>query len=74
MYVEAQIKAKKTENKNLISIYEGMANKIIGAMSWKNPKNRSLIKDVFKELFEDEIEKEKIQSPEEQIRILRSMK
>lgn len=74
MYVEAQKKSKKSDIKNIIAVYEGMANKIIGALSWKNPKNKSLIRDIFKDLFDKELEQEKTQSIEEQIRILRSMK
>lgn len=73
-YVEARSKMKREENKNNIVVYEAMANKIIGALSWSRPKNKSLIKDIFKDLFKDELDTNKPQTPEEQIKILRSMK
>lgn len=73
VFVKANQEARKNRNKDLIVLAEGFGNKIIKAMSWKNPKNKSLIYDIFKALFEEET-KAKVQTPEEQIRILRSMK
>lgn len=73
-YVEACAKFRKEEKKDAIVIYEAMANKIIGALSWSRPKNKSLIKDIFKDLFKEELDNNKPQSIEEQVRILRSMK
>lgn len=73
-YVEACAKFRKEERKDTIVICEAMANKIIGALSWSRPKNKSLIKDVFRELFREELDTNKPQSYEEQIRNLRSRK
>lgn len=74
MFVESRALYLKNRNKEIITIADAFGNKIIKALSWKNPKNRSLIKDVFKDMFSEELEPNKIQTPEEQIRILRSMK
>ena len=73
-FVDGNAKMQKENKKNTIVMYEAMANKIIGALSWSKPKNKSLIKDIFRELFKEELNSNKPQSIEEQVRILRSMK
>lgn len=73
-FVDGNMKMQQEDKKNIIVMYEAMANKIIGALSWSRPKNKSLIKDIFRDLFKEELDNNKPQSIEEQVRILRSMK
>lgn len=73
-FVDGNMKMQQEDKKNTIVMYEAMANKIIGALSWSRPKNKSLIKDIFRDLFKEELDNNKPQSIEEQVRILRSMK
>lgn len=73
-FVKANQERDKLKKKDIILIAEEFGNKIIRAMTWKNPKNKSLIRDVFKDLFEEELSTNKEQSISEQIRNLRSRK
>lgn len=66
---------REEEYKKEIVLLEALGNKIVGAIATKRPKNVSLVADTFKELFEKELNPSPhVQTIEEQIRILRSMK
>lgn len=68
LYVNSNTLQRETEKKDNIVLLEQYGNKIIEAFSWKKPKNRSLIKDIFKELFEEELNSHNEMSVEEMIR------
>lgn len=70
-YVEYNFLQKERELKNQINLLEMVSDKIISATKWKKPKYISLIKDVFKDLFKEELEN-KPQTTEEQLDIIRS--
>ena len=55
LYVNSNSLQRENDKKDNIVLLEQYGNKIIEAFSWKKPKNRSLIKDIFKELFEEEL-------------------
>lgn len=74
IFVKANQERDKIKKKDIILIAEEFGDKLIKGMAWKNPKNKSLVRDVFKELFEDELNTNKEQSISEQIRNLRSRK
>ncbi len=67
---------KETEDyKREIILLDSLGNKIIDVIGRRKPKGISLVRNTFKELFKKELEPTyHQQTPEEQIRILRSMK
>ena len=67
---------REEDYKKEIILFDALGEKIINALARKNPKNTSLVRDKFSDLFEKELNSEQNhqQTPEEQIRILRSMK
>ncbi len=71
-YVNANVLQSEIKIKNNIQLLDELGNKLICAFGSKHPKNLSLVKDVFKDLFEEELEPHH-QTIEEQIEILRSM-
>lgn len=72
-FVEYNSLQRKNELKNNIQLLEGMADKIISATKWNKPKYISLVKNIFKDLFEEFKEgNNQNQSLQDQIRILRS--
>ena len=77
-YVNQNVLRTTEEHKRNIQLYEAFGNKIIGALQFSSKKNKniSLIKDVYDELFKEELEahnkNNQIQSVEEQIKNLRS--
>lgn len=74
-YVSARKKQEEEEFKRSIVLADALGNKIIDVIGRKKPKNISLVKNTFVHLFEKELEPTNHQqTPEEQIRILRSMK
>lgn len=74
-YVQAQKEHEEEVFKRDIVLADALGNKIIDVIARKRPKNISLVKNTFKHLFEKELEPTNHQqTPEEQIRILRSMK
>lgn len=74
LYVKSNSLQREEEYKKEIILMDAFGNKILNALATKRPKNISLVANVFKELFKGEIEKDKPQSIEEQIRNLRSRK
>ena len=71
LFVESNSLQRELEIKQQIILMEQYGNKIISAFNFKKPKNQSLIKDIFKELFQEDINP-KTQSVEEQIRNMRN--
>lgn len=56
LYVESRSSQIELEFKNKIMLVENLGNKINNAsLSSKKPKNINLIKDVYKDLFEEEL-------------------
>lgn len=75
IYAEARKQKEIADYKKEIILFDSFGNKIIGAICSRHPKNKNLITDIFKDLFEEELQpSEKPQSIEEQIRNLRSRK
>lgn len=72
-YFKANSEKSESDLKHEIQLFDSLGDKILGAIASKNPKNISLVRNTFKELFEEELKPHQ-QTPEEQIRILRSMK
>lgn len=73
-YAEANKKQRTEDFKREIVLFDALGNKLLSALASKKPKSVSLVKQTFKELFEEELAPSKTQTIEEQIRILRSMK
>lgn len=71
LYVDSNSLQRENNKKDNIVLLEQYGNKIIEAFSWKKPKNRSLIKDIFKELFEEELNYRNEMSVEEMQRNMR---
>lgn len=71
LYVNSNTLQRETEKKDNIVLLEQYGNKIIEAFNWKKPKNRNLIKDIFKELFEEELNSQNNMSVEEMQRNMR---
>ena len=66
---------KEEDYKRKIMILDALGNKILTAIATKRPKNISLVADTFKDLFKEELNPSShVQTIEEQVRILRSMK
>ncbi|MBQ7307894.1 MAG: hypothetical protein IJW82_05120 [Clostridia bacterium] len=58
LYVESRSSQLELELKNNIMLAENLGNKINNAsLTSKKPKNINLIKDVYKEIFKDELAK-----------------
>lgn len=56
LFVESRSLQLEQEYKNDIQLVENLGNKLIGAgMTSKNPKNVNLIKEVYKDLFKEEL-------------------
>lgn len=73
-YVKANTNRREEDYKKEIILMDAYGNKLLTALATKHPKNISLVSNVFKELFKEELDKENPQSIEEQIRNLRSRK
>lgn len=73
-YVKANVQQREEDYKKEIVLMDAYGNKLLTALATKRPKNISLVSNVFRELFKDELEQNKHQSIEEQIRNLRSRK
>ena len=71
LFCDSNFLQKERDLKEKIILLEQFGNKLINAFNFKKPKNRSLVKDVFKELFEEDLRPD-IQSTEEQIRNMRN--
>lgn len=75
VFVKANNSKSEEDYKKNIVLFDALGNKIIDVIGRKRPKGISLVKNTFKKLFEEELEPTyHQQTPEEQIRILRSMK
>lgn len=70
LFVNSNSLQREEDIKQQIILLEQYGNKIIQAFNFKRPKNKSLIKDIFKDLFEEELNP--YQSIEEQIRNMRN--
>lgn len=56
LYVESRSLQLEDEEKNNIWLMENLGNKLIGAgMTAKNPKNLNLVKEIYKDLFKEEL-------------------
>lgn len=74
-YVKSNSLQREQEYKSKIILFDALGEKILDAIARKRPKSTSLVRDKFKNLFEEELEPSNHQqTPEEQIKILRSMK
>ncbi len=61
LYVESRSFQCEFEIKQQVQLLNNLGNKLIGAgMTAKSPKNIDLIKDIYKDLFKEELEKESI--------------
>ena len=76
VFVNANSLQREQEFKQDIVLFNALGDKIIEVIGRKRPKNINLVRDVFKELFKEELEPsvQHQQTIEEQVRILRSMK
>lgn len=76
VFVNANSLQREQEFKQDIVLFNALGDKIIEVIGRKRPKNINLVRDVFKELFKEELEPSvpHQQTIEEQVRILRSMK
>lgn len=64
LYVESRATQYETEFKNKVMLAENLGNKLISAsMTARKPKNINLIKDVYKDLFEEELRKQNALHP-----------
>lgn len=61
LYVESRSFQLEFEFKQQVQLLENFGNKIISTgMTVKHPKNIDLIRDIYKDLFSEELEKESI--------------
>lgn len=61
LYVESRSFQCEFEIKQQVQLMNNLGDKLIGAgLTSKNPKNVDLIKEVYKDLFKEELEKESI--------------
>ena len=61
LYVESRSLQYEFDLKQSIKLAENFGNKLISSgMTAKNPKNINLVKDVYSNLFKEELEKESI--------------
>ena len=61
LYVESRSLQYEQEIKSRILLAENLGNKMIGSgMTAKNPKNTDLVRDIYKDLFKEELEKESV--------------
>ena len=76
VFVKSNSLQREEEYKKNIILFDALGEKIINIIGRRKPKRISLVKETFKYLFEKDIKPElpHQQTPEEQIRILRSMK
>lgn len=72
-FVKANQKHEEKEYKKEIVLFDSLGEKLLSALASRRPKKVSLVKNVFKDLFAEELSP-KNQTIEEQIRILRGMK
>ena len=73
-YVKANSLQREKDLKQEIVLFDALGEKIINAIARKKPKKISLVQETFKGLFKEELDKDKPQSIEEQVRNLRSRK
>lgn len=75
VFVKSNSKHSTEEYKKQIILFNALGDKIIDVIAKKRPKNINLVRNTFGTLFEKELEPTNHQqTPEEQIRVLRSMK
>ena len=74
LYVNSRIEKETNTLKAQIVLFDSLGEKLIGALASRHPKNKSLVKEYYSELFEEELNPNKPQSIEEQLRILRAMR
>lgn len=77
LYAESIRKQLTDDKKEQIILFEALGTKLVAGTNFKKSKNINLITDTFKNLFKEELEEQqvnKVQSFEEQIRIMRSWK
>lgn len=61
IYVESRSFQLKFEIKQQVQLLNNLGNKLISAgMTAKNPKNTDLVRDIYKDLFKEELEKESV--------------
>lgn len=72
LYVKSNSLQREKQYKKEIILTDAFGNKIIKAFDSKRPKSINLVTDVFSELFKEELNTDKPQSIEEQIKNLRS--
>ena len=61
LYVESRSLQLRREYKNDIQLVENLGNKLISAgMTSKNPKNINLIKEIYRDLFKEELERQSV--------------
>lgn len=72
-YVNSNTLQSEQILKENVILCDALCDKLIDVFAKKRPKRKSLVRDTFKNLFKKELEPHQ-QTPEEQIRILRSMK
>lgn len=73
LYVNSCIDKETKMLKAQIVLFDSLGEKLISALGSKHPKNKSLVKEFYSDLFEEELNPNKTQSIEEQLRILRGM-
>ncbi len=76
VFVNSNSLQREEDYKKNIILFDALGEKIINVIGRKRPKNVSLVRETFKNLFKEELKVSSShqQTPEEQIRILRSMK
>lgn len=61
LYVESRSFQLEFEIKQQVQLLNNLGNKLISAgMTAKNPKNTDLVRDIYKDLFKEELEKESV--------------
>jgi len=73
LYVNSCIEKETNLLKAQIVLFDSLGEKLVCALGSKHPKNKSLVKDYYSNLFEEELNPNKSQSIEEQLRNLRAM-
>jgi len=73
-FVNSNSLQREEEYKQEIILFDALGEKLLGVLATRHPRNVSLVRNTFKELFKEELNPSKGQTIEEQIRILRSMK
>ena len=74
-FVNSNSLQREEQYKQEIILFDALGDKIIDVIGRTRPRNISLVRNTFKNLFEEELQPSTHQQTiEEQIRILRSMK